>query len=68
MMKRIHLACADFWRLVESPAPPADFPAACRRLHILPGVLNEYLQREIGANGEELLAPESKLICDWLQK
>lgn len=58
-MNKISHACAGFWRLVKSPAPPADFPAACRRLHILPGVLNEYLQREIGANGEELLVQES---------
>lgn len=54
--------------LLETGAAPADFPACCRRLRVLPGALNEMIQCELGLSGEELLQLSSNLICDWPQK
>lgn len=42
-------------RLLETDRTLPDFPAACRRLHLLPGPLNETLLRELGLGGEEFL-------------
>ena len=55
-------------RLLKTGAAPADFPACCRRLRVLPGALNEMILRELGISGEELLQLSSNLICDWPQK
>ncbi|MCR5352430.1 MAG: hypothetical protein K6E35_08090 [Bacteroidales bacterium] len=41
-------------RLMKAEPTLPDFPAACRRLHITPGVLNEILLRETGFCGEEI--------------
>ena len=54
--------------LLETGAAPADFPTACRRLHVLPGALNEMILHELGIPGGELLLLSSNLICDWPQK
>ena len=48
-----------FWQLLEERPhcgdTPADFPAICRRLRVVPGVLNEILIRETGLCGEEII-------------
>ena len=48
-----------FWRQLEERPhggeAPADFPAICRRLRVVPGVLNEILIRETGLCGEEII-------------
>ena len=54
-----------FLRLAETDPHLPDFPAACRRLHVLPGVLDEWLFRELGISGEEILLRWPNLICDW---
>lgn len=40
--------------LETSPVRP-DFPAVCRQLRLRPGPLDDYLVRELGLCGEELL-------------
>ena len=49
----------EFWRLIEERPrrgdDPVDFPACCRRLHVVPGVLDEILIRETGLCGEEII-------------
>ena len=40
--------------LENTPARP-DFPAVCRLLRIRPGALDDYLVRELGLCGEELM-------------
>lgn len=54
-MKRKESATNRLFRLLETNRTLSDFPAACRRLHLLPGVLNEALLREYGICGEELI-------------
>lgn len=44
-----------FVRLTETDPRLPDFPAACRRLHVLPGELNETLLRELGVDGERFI-------------
>lgn len=44
-----------FLRLAETDPHLPDFPAACRRLHVLPGELNETLLRELGVDGERFI-------------
>ena len=46
--------CLIFENLEDTPVHP-DFPAVCRLLHICPGALDDYLVRELGLCGEELL-------------
>lgn len=48
-------ATTRLFRLLETDRSVPDFPAACRRLHVLPGALNEALLRESGISGEELI-------------
>jgi hypothetical protein len=48
------------FRLLETDRTLPDFPAACRRLHILPGALNEALLREYGICGEELILRQQR--------
>lgn len=57
MKNRNALTLARLVRLLETePASSlSDFPAACRRLRVLPGPLNEFLLRELGVGGEEFL-------------
>ena len=57
-------AYAALASLLESDAVPADFPAACRRLRVLPGALNEMILRELGLSGEELIMMSAKMICE----
>ena len=40
--------------LRETDRSPADFPAACRRLHVPPGWLDEWIFETLGVSGEEL--------------
>lgn len=40
--------------LETSPVRP-DFPAVCRLLRLRPGPLDDYLVRELGLCGEELM-------------
>ncbi|NLZ20272.1 MAG: hypothetical protein GXY24_08475 [Bacteroidales bacterium] len=40
--------------LETTPVRP-DYPAVCRQLRIRPGVLDDYLIRELGLCGEELM-------------
>ncbi len=40
--------------LEDTPVRP-DFPAVCRLLRLRPGALDDYLVRELGLCGEELL-------------
>lgn len=54
-MKEKESAVARLFRLLESDRALSDFPAACRRLRVLPGELNESLLRELGLSGEELI-------------
>lgn len=54
-MKEKESAVARLFRLLESDRSLSDFPAACRRLRVLPGELNESLLRELGLSGEELI-------------
>ncbi|MCR4824083.1 MAG: hypothetical protein K5849_01870 [Bacteroidales bacterium] len=54
---------AAFFELLESGSAPADFPACCRKLHLLPGPLDECLLRELGLRGEEILLQWPNLIC-----
>ena len=55
MNKKDTLALARLVRLLETDAAVPDFPAACRRLGIAPGPLNEALLRELGMGGEEFI-------------
>ena len=48
------------FRLLETDRTLPDFPTACRRLHVLPGALNEALLRESGICGEELILRQQK--------
>ena len=58
-MKTEEQMIQDFWQLLEElphrGADPADYPAFCRRLRVVPGVLNEILIRETGLCGEEII-------------
>jgi len=54
-MKKTDSCYRAFFRLLDTPGCPADFPACCRRLHVVPGVLNEEIFRELGLSGEVLL-------------
>lgn len=49
------LTLARLVRLLETDRSLPDFPAACRRLGVCPGPLNETLLRELGESGEEIL-------------
>jgi hypothetical protein len=54
-MKQKESATDRLFRLLETERALSDFPAVCRRLHVLPGELNEMLLRETGISGEELI-------------
>lgn len=54
-MKQKESATDRLFRLLETERAFSDFPDVCRRLHILPGELNEMLLRETGISGEELI-------------
>lgn len=54
-MKPMNRLYEQFVRLLEEDPTLPDFPAACGRLHVAPGALNEILLRELGTGGEELL-------------
>lgn len=48
-----------FERLVDSEQillnPSTSFNSICRRLHVAPSSLNEYIEEELGLSGEELV-------------
>ena len=58
-MKTQDQLCQAFWQLLEERprcgTSPADFPEICRRLGVVPGVLNEILLRTTGYCGEEII-------------
>ena len=54
-MKKKASATDRLFRLLETERTLSDFPAACRRLHVVPGELNESLLREVGISGEEII-------------
>ena len=54
-MKRKQSDLTRLFRLIETDRTLPDFPTACRRLHLLPGALNEALLRRYGIGGEELI-------------
>lgn len=54
-MKKKESATDRLFRLLETERSLPDLPAACRRLHVLPGALNEALLRESGISAEELI-------------
>lgn len=58
-MKTFDQLCQAFWQLLEEQTrrrtAPADFPAICRRLRVVPGVFNEFLLRQTGYCGEEII-------------
>jgi len=53
-MKRHITALEYLVRLMQAEPSLSDFPAACRRLHLTPGIFNELLLRETGFCGEEI--------------
>ena len=55
VMKQQEPVLSRLFRLLETDRTLSDFPAVCRRLHVLPGELNETLLREMGISGEELI-------------
>ena len=54
-MKSVESDFRAFARFLETAPVLPDFPAACRQLHIRPGVLDDYLLRELGLCGEALM-------------
>lgn len=54
-MNRNDSSLSLLFRLLETDRTLADYPAACRRLRLLPGALNEELLRRYGIGGEELI-------------
>ena len=54
-MNRQDSVLTSMFRQLEADRSLSDFPAVCRRLHVLPGELNETLLREVGISGEELI-------------
>ena len=56
MHKKDLLDLARLFRLLEADDTYPDFPAACRRLHLLPGPVNETLLRELGMGGDEFIS------------
>lgn len=54
-MNRKDSSLSRLFRLLETDRTLSDFPAACRRLRLLPGALNEALLRRYGIGGEELI-------------
>ena len=54
-MKQQEPVLSRLFRLLETDRTLSDVPAVCRRLHVLPGELNETLLREMGISGEELI-------------
>lgn len=56
MNRKDTLALTRLFRLLETDTVSLpDFPAACHRLRLVPGPLNELLLCELGVCGEELL-------------
>ena len=53
-MKEKESATARLFRLLETERTLSDFPAACRRLHVAPGWLDEWIFELLGVSGEEL--------------
>lgn len=58
-MCAISTTFSRFERLVNSEQvlrdPTTSFHSICRRLHVAPSSLNEYIEEELGLSGEELL-------------
>lgn len=59
IMCAISTIYSRFERLVDSEQvlrdPTTSFNSICRRLHVAPASLNEYIEEELGLSGEELL-------------
>lgn len=54
-MKNAETDFRTFARFLETAPVLPDYPAVCRLLHIRPGVLDDFLLRELGVCGEALL-------------
>lgn len=54
-MKNVETDFRAFARFLETAPVLPDFPATCKLLHIRPGVLDDYLLRELGVCGEALM-------------
>lgn len=58
-MCAISTTFSRFERLMESEQvlrnPSTSFNSICRRLHVAPSSLNEYIEEELGLSGEELV-------------
>lgn len=59
-MKRNETVTDRLFRLLETERTFPDFPSVCRRLHVVPGEMNEMLLRETGISGEELILRQRK--------
>jgi hypothetical protein len=55
MTRREETLFDRFVRLTETDPDMPDFPAACRRLGVLPGELDEAVFRELGVGGETFM-------------
>ena len=54
-MKTVETDFRTLARFLENTPVRPDFPAVCRLLRLRPGALDDYLVRELGLCGEELL-------------
>ncbi len=54
-MKTVETDFRTLARFLEDAPVRPDFPAVCRLLRLRPGALDDYLVRELGLCGEELM-------------
>ena len=54
-MKTVETDFRTLARFLENSSVRPDFPAVCRLLSLCPGRLDDYLVRELGLCGEELM-------------
>lgn len=54
-MKTVETDFRTLARFLENSSVRPDFPAVCRQLRLCPGRLDDYLVRELGLCGEELM-------------
>ena len=54
-MKNAETDFRTFVRFLENTSVRPDYPTVCRLLHIRPGILDDFLLRELGLCGEELM-------------
>ena len=54
-MKTVETDFRTLARFLENSSVRPDFPAVCRLLRLRPGPLDDYIVRELGLCGEELM-------------